>query len=87
MENHNSLRQLAAKIPTMQEAVKAGNKPDTIDEDDEQVPGKGRLLDLRSGDNFIELPSREFREANICAKQYIAEYQPKCIHFVWEFGW
>ncbi len=38
VDNHNSLRQLAAKLPSMQEAVKAGTKPDTIDEDDEQVP-------------------------------------------------
>ncbi|XP_033636405.1 transcription factor BTF3 homolog 4-like [Asterias rubens] len=39
VDNHNSLRQLAAKLPAMQEAAKAaGTKPDTIDEDDEQVP-------------------------------------------------
>jgi len=36
--NTNSLCQLASKIPSMQETGKAGTKPDTIDEDDEQVP-------------------------------------------------
>ena len=37
--------------------------------------------------NFIELLSREFCLANTFAKQYKTDYQPKCMHFVWKFGW
>ncbi|XP_038048464.1 transcription factor BTF3 homolog 4-like isoform X1 [Patiria miniata] len=37
-DNQDSLRQFTAKMPSMQDAMKAGTKPDTIDEDDEHVP-------------------------------------------------
>ncbi|XP_038048466.1 transcription factor BTF3 homolog 4-like isoform X2 [Patiria miniata] len=38
LDNQDSLRQFTAKMPSMQDAMKAGTKPDTIDEDDEHVP-------------------------------------------------
>ena len=40
-----------------------------------------------SGANFTERLSRAYCLANIFAKQYKTDYQPKCMHFVWKFGW
>ena len=39
------------------------------------------------GANFIELLSREFCLANIFAKHFKTDYQPKYINFTCKFGW
>ena len=39
------------------------------------------------GANFIELLSREFCSANIFAKHFKTDYQPKYINFTCKFGW
>ena len=68
--------------------IKPFNRPGPISQEDENDPGIIRLKQSPvSGANFIELLSREFCLANIFAKHFKTDYQPKYINFTCKFGW
>ena len=46
-----------------------------------------QLLMHGAGPNFIEVLIREFCLANIFAKHFKTDYQPKYINFTCKFGW
>ena len=77
----------------MQNGLRLGSDSYLMDEVDLTTTPKQTMwgylcvLYIRPGANFIELLSREFCSANIFAKHFKTDYQPKYINFTCKFGW
>ena len=93
VENASGLRKLAQSVPIQESGAKMGVQADTIDEDDEDVPGK---LSHRKGQCIVNPYTKKITEnistggtglKVLCTKFQKFDFTrtfPLCVHFIFD---